>query len=43
MIELAEKLDMEIKEQFSPADFETFLKVLDELIDTDMVSYHQSF
>ncbi|WP_449240926.1 MarR family winged helix-turn-helix transcriptional regulator [Desulfoscipio gibsoniae] len=35
MIKLAEKLDMEIKGQFSPADFNTFLKVLDELIDTD--------
>lgn len=31
MIELAEKLDEEIKEQFSPADFMVFLQVLDEL------------
>lgn len=31
MIRLAEKLDREIKEQFSPQDFNTFLSVLDRL------------
>lgn len=33
MISLAEELDREISKQFSPAEFATFLKVLDKLSD----------
>ncbi|MCG8401027.1 MAG: MarR family winged helix-turn-helix transcriptional regulator [Firmicutes bacterium] len=34
MIEMAEKLDREIKEQFPGAEFATFMKVLDQLGDS---------
>ena len=34
MIEMAEKLDREIKEQFPGAEFATFMKVLDQLGET---------